>query len=108
MDVIPAFEVFVMAEDEIFAEKIRALMTRESARDLYDIVFLLRRGADAEKSLLEGKLRFYGMEYDAKRLLSRAAGLRRIWESELRSLVRHVPPFDEYLAEIRKWAEKGG
>lgn len=32
---IPAFDVVVMREEEILAEKVRAIMTRTRARDVY-------------------------------------------------------------------------
>ncbi|MFO7711081.1 MAG: nucleotidyl transferase AbiEii/AbiGii toxin family protein, partial [Candidatus Woesearchaeota archaeon] len=41
---IPMFDVVVMAEQEIFAEKIRAIMTRNKARDMYDMYYLVGKG----------------------------------------------------------------
>ena len=38
------FTLCIMKKEEILAEKIRALMSRNYARDLYDIYFLLKQG----------------------------------------------------------------
>jgi len=40
---IPTFEVFAMPEEEILAEKVRAILTRQKPRDIYDLWFLLTR-----------------------------------------------------------------
>jgi len=44
VEVLPFF-VIVMNKDEILAEKIRTFITRNRARDIYDLWFLLQRGA---------------------------------------------------------------
>ncbi len=41
---IPSFEVSVLDQNEIAAEKLRCILTREKARDVYDLWFLLKRG----------------------------------------------------------------
>jgi len=102
MDVIPAFEAYAMAQEEILAEKVRAIMTRKSARDLYDIVFLLRNGAKPQKGLISAKLALFGLEFSQKAFLSHCRSLKFVWASELRSLVKNVPPFEEYIEEAKK------
>jgi len=39
---IPAYTILALARDQLIDEKIRALLTREKARDFYDLYFLLR------------------------------------------------------------------
>jgi len=41
-DFIPAYTILALARDQLIDEKIRALLTREKARDFYDLYFLLR------------------------------------------------------------------
>ncbi len=102
MDVIPAFDVYVMAQEEILAEKVRAIMARESARDLYDIVFLLRNGAKPDKKLINAKLALLDLEFGQKAFLSSCRSLKSVWASELGSLVKNVPSFEEYVEEAGK------
>ena len=45
-----------MDPKEIMSEKIRALMTRTKARDLYDIYFLVRKNVKLDTQLVAKKL----------------------------------------------------
>jgi predicted nucleotidyltransferase component of viral defense system len=58
-----------LSKDEIFAEKIRAILNREKHRDLYDLWVLYELGASPSKDLINKKLGFYGEKYDRKLLL---------------------------------------
>lgn len=105
MDIIPAFDVYVMKEEEIFAEKIRAIMARESARDLYDLSFLLKKGVNAKTSIVGKKLEWSKIIFNESDFLKRLRAIKPIWQSELSSLVRNVPGFEEYFAIARHWAD---
>lgn len=52
-------QVSHMSKEEILAEKIRALLTREKGRDLYDIWYLLSHNVSLDKILTAKKLDFY-------------------------------------------------
>ncbi len=85
---------------EVLAEKLRALLVRGRARDLYDIWFLVRRGVEVDPTLLRGKLSFYGIE-DASAVLRRIRGLERGWRSEIGPLVLgDLPSFQEVRDEV--------
>lgn len=105
MDIIPLFDVYVMDKKEIFAEKVRAIMMRKSARDLYDIGFLLDGGSDADYKQIDEKLKFAGIEFNKKVFISRCINLKTIWQNELKSLVRNVPEHKEYIKKIKKWLD---
>ena len=105
MDIIPAFEVYVMKEEEIFAEKIRAIMTRKSARDLYDLIFLLEKNVTTKKSLIEKKLNYSKIIFEKNKFLKNCKELDTIWKSELKSLVKHVPDFKDFIKEAKEWTE---
>ena len=51
--------VYHLSKDEIFAEKIRAILTRAKGRDLYDLWFLLNQGAAIDNNLVKEKLKYY-------------------------------------------------
>ncbi len=105
MDIIPAFDVYVMKEEEIFAEKIRAILSRESARDLYDLSFLLKRGTMVNISIVEKKLEWNQIKFNKPDFLKKLHALKPIWQSELSSLVKNVPSFEECFAIAKHWAE---
>lgn len=54
--------VYHLSGEEIFAEKIRALLTRAKGRDLYDLWYLMSQGAGMDKRLVKEKLRYYHLE----------------------------------------------
>lgn len=95
LEEIPAFDVVVMQQKEIFAEKIRATMTRNKARDLYDLFFLVNNGAVFDKKLTDEKLKYYKKHWAYKAFVKALSDKKEIWLSELTPLVLSVPPFNE-------------
>jgi len=92
---VPAFSMLVMQEKEILAEKVRAIMTRGKARDVYDLRFLLERGVQFDEGLVRKKLEYYGEKWSPKKF---SEGLRlreSVWKTELGPLVGRVPDFGE-------------
>src|SRR3989344_1235697 len=69
IDIIP-FSIRVLNLKEIVAEKIHALLTREKARDLFDLFFLLKF-VDFDKELISKKLAIFGKTYDFNILKTR-------------------------------------
>lgn len=106
MDIIPSFDVYVMDEKEIFAEKIRAILTRESARDLYDLIFLIKRGINFDTHLVNEKLKIYNLKFEKVSFLSRCKSLKRVWDSELQSLVKNVPDFKDSIEMVERLLEQ--
>lgn len=94
------YMVFFMNPVEILSEKIRALMTRTKARDLYDIYFLFSKGIKLDMQLVSKKLEYYSLEYDGNRLMERANNLKHQWEKEIPGLVRVVPDFDVVISTL--------
>lgn len=58
-----------LSMDEMFAEKIRATMTRNKGRDIYDMWFLLSKGVSISNELVLAKLDYYDMVKFDKNLL---------------------------------------
>lgn len=50
-----------LSGDEIVAEKVRAIMTRDKGRDIYDLWFLLNKNILIDNNLVEEKLKYYGI-----------------------------------------------
>ncbi|MDP3917751.1 MAG: nucleotidyl transferase AbiEii/AbiGii toxin family protein [Candidatus Woesebacteria bacterium] len=48
-----------LSQEELLAEKIRAVMTREKGRDIYDLWFLLSKNIMIKKDLVKEKLKYY-------------------------------------------------
>lgn len=54
--------IWHLSKEEIFAEKIRAILTRTQGRDLYDLWFLLSQGVSLNQDLVREKLKYYHLE----------------------------------------------
>ncbi len=90
---IPAFNVVVMQEEEILAEKVRAIMTRTRARDVYDMAFLLDRNTMIDIKLIEAKLMYYDKTWNYAEFVDNLNKSEFIWKTELESLVPVLPDF---------------
>ena len=90
---VPSFDVYVMNEQEILSEKIRAIMTRDKARDVYDLDFLLKKGITINKEFIAQKMSYYNEKFDKKLFIKRLKDKKSIWLSELSPLIKSVPKF---------------
>ncbi len=94
--------------EELFAEKIRALIQRSSPRDLYDIVYLFRRSdlnaePDLIKEVLEHKCSMKDVaipEANSYESIISKDDLKSDWEAMLRRAVAHLPSMDDYWNEL--------
>ena len=77
-----------LSKDEIFAEKIRAILTRTKGRDLYDIWFLLNQGAKLDKNLVREKLKYYNLEKVEKKDI-----LKKIERFSKKDFILDLRPF---------------
>lgn len=107
---LPDYVAVVMAQDEILAEKVRAILTRNKPRDVYDAGFLLKKGAKADSALVNEKLKYYGMAFSMQEFLKAVNSKEKKWKSELQLLMKNPPSFKEtaeyVLAEIKSQFEK--
>ncbi len=73
--IITSNYIFALSKNEIIAEKIRALMTRDKLRDLYDLWILQELGGEFDISLINKKLAFYKETFDPEKFISRIENL---------------------------------
>ncbi|MBI4015823.1 MAG: nucleotidyl transferase AbiEii/AbiGii toxin family protein [Candidatus Aenigmarchaeota archaeon] len=90
---LPEFDVLVMDEREILAEKVRAIMSRTKARDVYDLWFLLEKGVSFDKELTDKKLEYYRESWSPGKFEKHLNLKEAIWNSELDPLIPMVPEF---------------
>lgn len=91
-----------MQPQEIFAEKVRAMMTRLRARDMFDLHFLLQSGVWADAALIKGKMEYYGAGFDLKELIARLPSFKASWEKELGGFTVSLPPFENVRKHVAK------
>lgn len=104
---IPAFNVIVMDQKEILAEKIRAIITRDKPRDVYDLWFLLKKGIEIDYSLIDQKLKIYDRKFDLDHFKMRMLAKERLWNNDLRGLIiGSLPYFSQIASETESLMRK--
>ena len=73
------------------SKKIHSILNRESARDLYDLFFLLKF-ANIDRSLIAKKLDVFDMKWDNSLLKKRVNNLKTLWKKELKPFVLYELP----------------
>jgi predicted nucleotidyltransferase component of viral defense system len=86
--------------EELLAEKLRAVSSRNAPRDLYDIWFLLNNGVNIDARLVERKLGIYNEKFDVGAVKARAGSLKAQWNADLQQFVRRVPSFEAVEQEV--------
>ena len=98
---IPSFNVFLMPLSELLAEKIRALLTRDKARDVYDVWFLLNKGIKFNIEEINKKLRVYKKKFNINEFIEKIEEKRKDWNTDLKYLIiGDLPEFDLVKEEI--------
>jgi len=94
------YTVLIMHPKEILAEKIRAILTRTKAKDLYDLWFLLKKGVSIDLALVNEKLKLYEKSFEKSEFISCIRAVKEVWKTELEPLVTFLPSFDTVLEEV--------
>lgn len=98
---IPSFELCVMGEPEIAAEKLRTIIARDKSRDVYDLWFLLKKGIKLDIRLVEKKMKIAKISWNKKMLGEAIAAKEKMWEQDLRKLILgNLPPFRKIEEEL--------
>ena len=100
-DILPFF-VLVMEREEILAEKVRAVLTRNRARDVYDLWFLLKKGTGFELNLVNEKLKYYMRVFEKEVFMERIKRTGEYWEPELKPFViGRLPRFELVYNDVK-------
>lgn len=94
------YSILVMGLDEVLAEKVRAIMTRNKSKDVFDLHFLLKKGVKFNSDLINKKLAYYKQVYDEGNFIKRLKGIKPLWVTEMRNYVLNAPEFDGILKNI--------
>ncbi len=104
---LPTKRIRGMSINEAAAEKIRAIMTRENARDLYDLQYLIeKKHAAFNQQLADKKMAYYSKKFSKKGFLEKAKQKKEYYKKELKNIVfDELPEFNEIIKTIQKWAK---
>ncbi|EQD34490.1 protein containing DUF1814 [mine drainage metagenome] len=101
-DILP-FSCAVMNARELQAEKVRAILTRNKARDLYDLWFIFKRssGDFCTLNMINSKLSYYSAAYTHTDFVDALNRKKPIWNSDLEPvIIGKVPEFDAVIKEV--------
>ena len=103
---IPSFELSVLDIQEIAAEKIRCILTREKPRDIYDLWFLSKKGITLDVSLINKKLKIYNITFNQKKFIEKVKEKQKMWKRDLQDLIiGNLPEFDDVVTELVDWSK---
>ena len=107
---LPAYQIPIkrlsgMSLNEVAAEKVRAVLTRKRARDLYDLNHLIKeKEVRFNRSMAEMKLEYYGRRFLEGEFVDDAESMRRSYRKELEGIVfGDLPSFGSVMESLRKW-----
>lgn len=99
-----------MALQEVGSEKVRAILTRKKARDIYDLHYLVtRKGIGFDQDLIDEKLRFYQNIFSAKEFVDQLESREKQFKRELVGTVfGELPEYSSVVETLRKWINETG
>ncbi|GAH37373.1 unnamed protein product [marine sediment metagenome] len=96
-------EIEVYSLEEIFAEKIRALIQRTRARDLYDTGILYDLiNKNKVLQILDEKFDFKGVILDISSLTKRKDDFSNAWDASLNHQLKIIPDFEIFFNKVIK------
>jgi predicted nucleotidyltransferase component of viral defense system len=104
-----SFKILSYSYEEIFAEKLRALMQRLRPRDLYDVIHLhknkkLITNRDVLKQTLIKKCEIRSTPFPTFELINHHNNRKLVeseWSIQLRHQLSDLPPFADYLEKLK-------
>jgi predicted nucleotidyltransferase component of viral defense system len=105
---LPVRILMGMNLDEVAAEKVRAIMSRNKARDAYDLYYLIKeKKVKFDKEIVDKKLEYIGKRFLLADFRAALGEKGRTFEKELTNLVFRLPPrFEEVKSAIEKWPKQ--
>jgi len=107
---IPAYQIPIkiipgMSLDEVAAEKVRAILSRNKARDVYDLYYLIKeKRVKFDINLINKKLAYLSRSFSKKEFIDELGRKEDIFEKELKSILfTQVPSFIDVRHIIESW-----
>jgi len=92
-----------LQKKELLAEKLRALSTRDKARDLYDCWYLINQGTDPDPELFRQKMEVIGGEPELEISVTEEA-----WVNDLSIFLENPPKFEKVRKQLLQALETEG
>lgn len=103
---LPQYFLLALNEEEILAEKIRTIITRYKARDVYDLNELLLNEVNIDWELVDKKLKTYNKKFNKKEFEEKLEEKRSIYNEEIKRLTNIYDDFETCKKRILKGINK--
>ncbi len=102
---LPVRHLLGMSLAEVGSEKVRAILTRKKARDIYDLFYLIdKKRISFKRDLVTKKLEHYENGFSKATFLEEVKGRKQSYSNELSSIVfDDLPDFDEIEKALGSW-----
>jgi len=91
---LPNYFLLALDKEEILAEKVRAILTRYKARDVYDLNELLLNEVKIDFDLVNKKLITYDKKFNLEEFIEKLEEKRTIYDEEIKRLTNIFDDFD--------------
>lgn len=91
---LPQYFLLALDEEEILSEKIRAILTRYKARDVYDMNELLLNEVKINWELVNKKLKTYKKKFNKEEFEEKLEEKRSIYDEEMKRLTNIYDDFE--------------
>lgn len=91
---LPNYFLLALSKEEILAEKVRAIVTRYKARDVYDLNELLLNGVKIDFDLINRKLQTYNKTFNREEFVEKLEEKRKVYNEEMKRLTNIFDSFD--------------
>lgn len=95
------FVITVLTREHLMAEKVRALLLRGKARDVYDLWLFSGQGIHLDPSLLAAKLAVTGTAFSPSALDEALAKAERDWERDMRPLLPQFVCWEDVIGQVQ-------
>jgi predicted nucleotidyltransferase component of viral defense system len=99
-DDIRPFVATVISLEHLLAEKVRALLMRSKARDVYDIWLLTSQGIRLDRELLRKKLTLYDVVLSKDNLDNALEKAKRDWTRDLQPLLARFVAWQDVITRV--------
>lgn len=99
-DDIRPFVATIISLEHLLAEKVRALLMRSKARDIYDIWLLASQGVQLDRELVGKKLALYDVVLTKDNLDFALQNTKRDWTRDLRPFLPQFVTWQDVIARI--------
>ena len=99
---IPEFSITTLCQDELVAEKVRALITRNQPRDYFDVYMIISRNMTIDMDIVRRKTKEAHEEFSIERIFRNARKIYSVWEQDIGHLTNEFVEYHTVMKALQK------